>query len=107
MQGNTADVHLGGKEALFLPSNVGGVTKAFSFPLSAVTMPWSLVTKHASHLPGFCKTVFESKSHFYPACVEQVELSVMCQSMCHSMCQPQPCFAEDGLERVPVMPEGL
>lgn len=40
---------------------------------SAVMMLWSPVTKHTAHLHDFCKAVFESESHFYPACVEQVE----------------------------------
>lgn len=102
MQGNSADLHQGSREALFLPSNLGGVAQAFSFPLSAVTWLWSLVTKHASHLPGVCKTVSEGKSHRYPACVGQVELSIVC----HPMCQPQPCSAEDEVEKGLVMPEG-
>lgn len=74
MQRNIADGHLGSKGALFLPSSTGGAAKTSSFPLSAVTMLWNPVTKHAAHLHVFCKAIFESKSHFYPACVEQAEL---------------------------------
>lgn len=90
MQKNVADGHLGSKEALFLPGSTGEAAKTSSYLSSAVMLPQSLVTKHASHLHGFVKMFLKAIPFFILPVLSR--LSCISSLTPWMLCSPSPAL---------------